>query len=95
MENKYWINEVMSRDEAIKQVKRQRGKGMTLFVSVGQHAPIADEPGKVFPITGNVEVTMPAAIDFLQSAYSDVLVNRGARVHIRGLGKCLFIGQPA
>lgn len=95
MENEYWIDEVMSRNDAVKLVKRQRGKGITLFINVGQHAPIVNEPGRVFPIISNVEVTMPAALGFLERAYSDILVNRGAQVRVCGLGKCLFIGQPA
>jgi len=91
----YWLDQTMTRDEAIKFIKQQRGKGMALFISCGQQAPIAGVEGRVFPIVGNIPVTMPAAIMFLGNAYSDVLCGRGAVVKMRGLGKCIFIGEAA
>lgn len=89
------VTMVTTPDEAIKFLKRQRGKGMAFFVCVGQLAPIVGEEGRAFPILGNVRVTMGAAIQFVVNAYSKTLVARGARIQVRTLGKCVFIGGAA
>lgn len=91
----YWLDAQVPAPEAIKVIKRQRGKGMALFVSAGQLAPIAGTEDRVFPISGNVRVTQAAAIAFVEGAYRGVLTERGALVALRGLGRCLFIGNPA
>jgi len=81
--------------DAIKLLKRQRGKGMALFISVGQLAPIEGEEGRVFPILGNVRVTLGAAVRFIEGAYSETLAARGARIRVTTWGKCIFIGDAA
>lgn len=78
--------------EAFRIIRKQKG---TLFISVGQHAPIESDADKVFPIIGNIRVSHAAAVKFIKDAYSDTLVNRGARLKITIMGTCLFIGQPA
>lgn len=95
MTPEYWINEDMTKEQALKFIRRQRGKNMTLFISVGQEAPILDKPDRIFKVCGNVEVTMPAALKFIDFTYSDSLCSRGALVHISGLGQCIFIGRAA
>lgn len=89
--NEYWIDELMTIEEAVKFIKRQRGKSMTLFIRVQQDGQIPTKPGYSFPISGNVEVTARVAIKFVENAYKN-FEPRGARVHVRGLGKCVFIG---
>lgn len=76
-------------------IRKLRGKGHTLFIAVGQTAPIASQPGYCFPITGNVEVSHKQAIKFLSDAYSQVMADKGALCEIRTLGNCVFIGRGA
>lgn len=70
-------------------------RGKSLFISVGQQAPIADKPGYCFPIGGNVPVTRKVALKFVADAYSEVMAAKGALCVIRTLYECVFIGRGA
>lgn len=87
----YWINEQMTIEQAVKFIKQQRGRSMKLFISVVQEAMLVGSETKCFPILGNAEVTQKVAIGFVQTAYKNFEA-RGARITIRALGKCIFIG---
>lgn len=74
-------------------VRKQRGK--TLFVAVGQSAPIADQPGFVFPVMAHIKVTRKDAVKFICEAYPAVMANKGAMCVISVLENCVFIGRAA
>lgn len=80
--------------EAIKYIKNLRGKNKWIFISVGQHAPIKDDPDHYFPVIGNVKVTREVAMKFVDDTYSN-FADRGAVVRIGVLDNCVFIGRPA
>lgn len=73
----------------------RKARGMSLFISVGQTAPIADKPGYCFPIGGNVPVTRKLALKFVADAYSGIMAAKGAMCVIRTLRGCVFIGRGA
>lgn len=78
--------------EAIKIINREdRVKGRAFFLRVNQDAPIEGKPDYYFPVVGNVEVSKRAAIKFIQDQYK-YFEDRGARVSICALDKCIFIG---
>lgn len=89
------IKHVLTPAQAQAFVRKLRGKGHTLFVSVGQPAPIVDKPGYCFPVMGSVTVSHKQAIKFLADAYSPVMASKGAMCVIRTLGNCVFIGQAS
>lgn len=89
------VAHVLTRAQALTFVRKLRGKGHTLFIAVGQSAPIADKPGYCFPIGGNIEVSHKQAIKFLADAYSQVMADKGALCEIRTLRNCVFIGRGA
>lgn len=93
MNNNEHVKTICTVADATQTIKRSKGK--TLFISVGQVAPIKDDPSKCFPILGNVRVTKRLAINFLLDAYSPTLQIRGALVHMTFLGDCIFIGRAA
>lgn len=79
--------------DALAFIRKARGK--TLFISVGQSAPIADKPGYCFPVGGNVPVTRKVALKFVADTYSEVMAAKGAMCSIRVLHECVFIGRSA
>ncbi len=79
--------------DALAFIRKQRGK--TLFISVGQFAPVMDKPHHGFPVMGNVEVTRKVALKFVADAYSEVMAARGAMCCISTLHECVFIGRSA
>lgn len=89
------VKHVLTPAQAQAFVRKLRGKGKTLFISVGQSAPIAGQEGYAFPIIGNVPVSHKVAMKFLADAYSQVLADKGAMCVIRTLGNCVFIGRAA
>lgn len=94
--SEYTVNEAMSVSDAMKLIKRMQAKGrVTLFICVGQRAPIKDNPGREFSLLGNVQVTTNAAFKFLRDTYSETLEARGAQVQMIVLGECVFIGSAA
>lgn len=76
-------------------IRKLRGKGRTLFVSVGQSAPAAGRAGYAFPVSANVQVSHKQAMKFLADAYSQVMRDKGAMCQIRTLSSCVFIGSAA
>lgn len=84
---------VMTPTDALAFIRKARGK--SLYVSVGQTAPIAGESGHCFPIMGNVPVTRKVALKFVADAYSETLANRGAMCVIHTYYDCVFIGRAA
>jgi hypothetical protein len=84
---------VLTPADALAFIRKARGK--SLFISVGQSAPIADKPGYCFPIGGNVPVTRKVALKFVADAYSEVMASKGAMCIIRTLHECVFIGRSA
>lgn len=89
------VAHVLTPAQALAFVRKLRGKGHTLFIAVGQSAPIADQPGYCFPIGGNVPVSHKVAMKFIADAYSKVMADKGALCEIRTLGNCVFIGRGA
>lgn len=88
----------MTPEQAIKFLRVRRAKGRASFhIAVGQHAPIEGKEGRVFPVMAYVDVTMKAAERFITSAYSDALVERGARITISYTedSPCIFIGTAS
>jgi membrane-associated PAP2 superfamily phosphatase len=84
---------VLTPADALVFIRKARGK--SLFISVGQSAPVADKPGYCFPIGGNVPVTRKVALKFVAYAYSEVMASKGALCSIRVLHECVFIGRGA
>lgn len=84
---------VLTPADALAFIRKARGK--SLFISVGQSAPIVDKSGYCFPIGGNVRVTRKLALKFVADAYSEVMAKRGAMCVIRTLADCVFIGRGA
>jgi len=93
MDTPAYIESIMTPAETKAYLSKLRGK--TLFISVGQRAPIAGEPDKAFSVIGNVEVTRKQALKFLADAYSETLAARGAMVTIWEYKSCVFIGESA
>lgn len=93
MEDSKHMTVQMTPAQAVDFVKHARGKW--LFISVGQSAPITDQPGHYFPIMGNVPVTRKVALKFLADAYSETMVKRGAMCVIHAYHDCVFIGRAA
>lgn len=94
--SEYTVNEAMGVSDAIKLIKRMQAKGrVTLFICVGQRAPIKDNPGREFPLLGHVQVTTTAAFKFLRNTYREALEARGAQVQMIVSGQCVFIGSAA
>lgn len=84
---------ILTPADALAFIRKARGK--TLFISVGQSAPITDKPGYCFPIGGNIPVTRKVALKFVADAYSEVMAKKGAMCVIRTLSDCVFIGRGA
>lgn len=70
-------------------------RGKSLFIAVGQSAPIAGKPGYCFSIAGNVPVTRKVALKFMTDAYSEVMASKGVMCVIHTLSNCVFIGRAA
>lgn len=86
------IEQIITATTAKAFVRKARGK--TLFVSVGQSAPIQGQPGYHFPVSGNIEVSRKAALKFIADAYSPTEA-KGALCVIHEYGTCIFIGRAA
>lgn len=84
---------ILTPADALIFIRKARGK--TLFISVGQSAPITDKHGYCFPVGGNIKVTRKLALKFVADAYSEVMAAKGALCVIRTLGDCVFIGRRA
>jgi len=87
------IKYAITPSEAEAFIRKARGK--TLFIAVGQRAPIAHQPGYEFPVMAHIKVTRKAAIRFICEAYSAVMQNKGALCVISELENCVFIGRAA
>lgn len=88
----YRFELVLTIAEAITVLNREgKTKGTRFFVQVNQHAPIHGEAGYYFPVMTNIKVSKKDAVKFIQDAYKNY-ENRGARVRVRALDKCVFIG---
>jgi hypothetical protein len=84
---------ILTPADALTFIRKARGK--SLFISVGQTAPVANKPGYCFPIGGNVPITRKVALKFVTDNYSEIMANKGAMCSIRTLGDCVFIGRGA
>jgi len=89
----YWVNQLFTPTEAKAFLKKHR-RGKSFFISCGQFAPIPDTD-RGFHVMANVPASLKTVFKFLSDAYSNKLVELGARVRITGLGQCLFVGSAA
>ena len=87
------IEHILTVTEAMALVRKARGK--TLFVAVGQSAPILGQSGYVFPVSGNIMVTRKVALKFIADVYSEGLQAKGALCVFHEFGNCVFIGRAA
>jgi hypothetical protein len=87
------VKHTLTRDEALTFVRKARGK--TLFISVGQRAPVAGKDGREYPVSGNVCVSRKIALKFIDDTYSVTMAGKGALCCIRTLSDCVFIGTAA